>query len=125
MVVKVLVVDDSKFVRSQVGRALPQPEFTIVEAVDGQDALERLAQNPDVQCIVCDVNMPRLDGLQFLEALRKDARWQTVPVVMCTTEVHPELVSSAAAHGARAWVVKPFQAPVLLEAVRKHLLQVA
>jgi two-component system chemotaxis response regulator CheY len=125
MAAKVLVVDDSKFVRNQIGRALPAAEFAVVEAVDGMDALEKLAQHPDVCFVVCDVNMPRMDGLQFLESLRKQPQWQAVPVLMCTTEAHPDLVTSAAAFGARGWVVKPFKPEVLLEAVHKHMAKAA
>ena len=121
MTAKVLVVDDSKFVRSQVGRALPAAAFVIVEAGDGMEALEKLAQHADVCLVVCDVNMPRMDGLQFLEALRKQPAWKTLPVVMCTTEAHPDMVTTAATFGAKGWIVKPFKPETLLATVHKLL----
>ena len=125
MAMKVLVVDDSKFVRGQVGRALPAAEYAVVEATDGMDALEKLTQHADVCLVVCDVNMPRMDGLQFLEALRKLPQWQALPVLMCTTEAHPEMVSTASAFGAKGWVVKPFKPDVLLAAAQRSIASVA
>jgi len=114
----VLVVDDSMLVRKQVGSALKSQGYNVVEAVDGADALEKLAGNPDTKLIVCDVNMPRMNGLEFLEQLA--ARNSGVPVVMLTTEGQAELIQRAKSLGAKGWLVKPFK-PDYLTATAKKL----
>lgn len=119
MASKVLVVDDSMMVRQQVKRALTTAEFAVVEAQDGMDALEKLAQNADVCLVVCDVNMPRMGGLDFLEAMRKLPEFKEVPVVMLTTEAQPDLVAKAKGFGAKGWIIKPFKPELLLAAAKK------
>jgi two-component system chemotaxis response regulator CheY len=119
---KILVIDDSAMVRQQVGRALMGAGFSIVEAADGVDALQKLASSPDTRLIVCDVNMPRMNGIEFLERLNADR--SVVPVVMLTTEGQPELIQRAKSLGAKGWIVKPFK-PELLVAAAKKLAIVA
>ena len=114
----ILVVDDSMMVRKQVGAALKGLGYAILEAVDGIDALEKLDGSPDTRLIVCDVNMPRMNGLEFLERL--SARGSDVPVVMLTTEGQPELIQRAKSLGAKGWLVKPFK-PEFLAATAKKL----
>jgi two-component system chemotaxis response regulator CheY len=117
---KILVVDDSMMVRKQVGNALTQAGFTVVEATDGVDALQKLLAATDTALIVCDVNMPRMSGIEFLESLRKDGGAAAgVPVVMLTTEGQPELVQKAKALGAKGWIIKPFKADLLVAAAKK------
>jgi two-component system chemotaxis response regulator CheY len=118
MPASILVVDDSLMVRKQVGTALRNLGYAVVEAVDGLDALEKLESTPDTRLIVCDVNMPRMNGLEFLERL--GARSAVVPVVMLTTEGQPELMQRARALGAKGWIVKPFK-PEFLAATAKKL----
>jgi two-component system chemotaxis response regulator CheY len=114
-----MIVDDSAMVRLQVRRALTEGGFVVVEAVDGQDALDAIRRVPELDLIVCDVNMPRMNGLELLEHLRSDADLPAVPVVMLTTEGQPELIQQARGLGALGWIVKPFKADLLLAAARK------
>jgi two-component system chemotaxis response regulator CheY len=113
----ILVIDDSLMVRQQVGRALEGAGFSIVEAVDGADALEKLASSPGTVLIVCDVNMPRMNGIEFLERLV--ANGSALPVVMLTTEGQPELIQRAKALGAKGWIVKPFKSELLVAAAKR------
>jgi two-component system, chemotaxis family, chemotaxis protein CheY len=113
MTTKILVIDDSLMVRRQVGGTLAKLGYQIVEAVDGADALEKLEANRDARLIVCDVNMPRMNGLEFLEQLGVSGT--KVPVVMLTTEGEPDLIQRAKALGAKGWILKPFK-PEFLEA---------
>jgi two-component system chemotaxis response regulator CheY len=122
MTTNVLVIDDSLMVRKQVGGALRNLGYTVREAVDGLDALEKLDECPDTLLIVCDVNMPRMNGIEFLERL--SARGSTVPVVMLTTEGQPELIQRAKSLGAKGWLVKPFK-PEFLVATAKKLAPIA
>ena len=119
MSTKIMVVDDSFMVRQQVGRALLGAGFEIVEAADGVDALEKLAASTGVALIVCDVNMPRMSGIVFLENLRKDNAHANLPVVMLTTEGQPELIQRAKSLGAKGWITKPFKPDQLLAVAKK------
>jgi len=113
----VLVIDDSLMVRQQVGRALAAGGFAMVEAIDGVDALQKLAASPEIRLVVCDVNMPRMNGIEFLERL--NASGSSVPVVMLTTEGQPELIQRAKSLGAKGWIVKPFKPELLVAAAKK------
>jgi two-component system chemotaxis response regulator CheY len=115
---KILVVDDSATVRQQVGLALTQAGYTVVEACDGQEGLSMLDKG-GVAMVICDVNMPRMSGLDMLENLRRDPRHAALPVVMLTTEGHPGLVERAKKAGAKGWIVKPFKAELMISAVSK------
>jgi len=117
MTTSILVIDDSMLVRKQVGNALKAQGYAIVEAVDGVDALDKLDSNPDTRLVVCDVNMPRMNGLEFLEQLA--TRRTGLPVVMLTTEGQPELIQRAKALGAVGWLVKPFKPEFLLATAKK------
>lgn len=119
---KVLVVDDSMMVRQQVKRALASAGFDVVEAVDGLDALEKARSTSDLSFVICDVNMPRMSGLDFLEALRKEEQFKELPVVMLTTEAQADLVARSKALGARGWIIKPFKADLLVAAAKKLAL---
>ncbi|MBL8611879.1 MAG: response regulator [Myxococcales bacterium] len=120
---KVMVVDDSATVRAQVSRALVQAGFEAVEATDGRDALQKvMGPEADSVLIVCDVNMPNMSGIEFLEAAR--SKGIAVPVLVLTTEGQPQMMRRAKAAGARAWIIKPFKADVLVAAA-KHLARAA
>ena len=122
MSAKVLVIDDSMMIRRQVGQALIGAGFSVIEAVDGVDGLQKLTTSPDTRLVVCDVNMPRMDGIEFLARMNADGAGG--PVVMLTTEGQPELIQRAKALGAKGWIVKPFK-PELLVAVARKLTAAA
>jgi two-component system chemotaxis response regulator CheY len=114
---RILVVDDSPTIRQQVSLALRQAGFEVQEAVDGVDALTQLAT--PAAAMICDVNMPRMNGLELLEKLRADNRCPTMPILMLTTEGEPALVERAKKAGAKGWIVKPFKADLLVAAVKR------
>lgn len=116
---RILVVDDSASIRQQVGAALRDGGFEILESGDGIDALEKLQARTDIAAVICDVNMPRMNGLELLEKLKASGRIDQLPVVVLTTEAQPALMQRAKAAGAKGWIVKPFKAPLLLAAVKK------
>jgi two-component system chemotaxis response regulator CheY len=116
---KVLIVDDSGLIRQQVKRALAPGSFDVAEATDGEVALAFLRTHGPVRLVVCDVNMPRMGGIEFLEALREDVALAETNVVMLTTEGQVELVERAKQLGAKGWMVKPFKPELLLSAVRR------
>ena len=112
---RILIVDDSAMIRMQVRRALQGAGYETVEAVDGADALDKLA---DVSLIVCDVNMPRMSGIELLQKIQSTEA-TSAPVLMLTTEAQPELIRQARTMGAKGWLVKPFKAHLLIAAVAK------
>lgn len=116
---KVLVVDDSATVRQQVRLALAQSGFDVVEAVDGVDGKDKISSTPDIKMVICDVNMPRMNGIDMIEAVHATGRHTGLPIVMLTTEGQPALIQRAKAAGAKGWIVKPFKADLLVAAVQK------
>jgi two-component system chemotaxis response regulator CheY len=114
----ILLVDDSATVRQQVGLALKQAGYGVVEADDGRAGLLMLARS-GISMVICDVNMPRMNGLEMLESLKKNQRYAALPVLMLTSERHPALVERAKKAGASGWITKPFDAEALLATVVK------
>lgn len=114
----VLVVDDSETIRQQVASALERAGFSVVEAADGVDGLERANQN-ELCMVILDVNMPRLNGLDMLERLRENPKHQALPVLMLTTEVQQSMIERAKKAGARGWMIKPVKMDQLVSAVTK------
>jgi|SRR6185437_570518 two-component system chemotaxis response regulator CheY len=116
----VLVVDDSSTVRQQVALALKQAGFDIVEAADGEEGLATVAANRSIDMVVCDVNMPVLNGLEMVERIKARPENKALPILMLTTEGQPSLIKRAKQAGAVGWIVKPFDANQLVETAR-HL----
>jgi two-component system, chemotaxis family, chemotaxis protein CheY len=119
--IKILIIDDSETVRISMKNILLREEYKVVEACDGQDALEKVQENNDLNLIICDVNMPNMDGVTFCEHLRKISSYDKVPVMMVTTESVPSLILKAKELGVKAWILKPFNANKVLLAIRKLL----
>lgn len=115
----VLVVDDSRTIRTLVGRALTSGGYHMVEAVDGVDALAKIGGDPAPSLIICDINMPNMNGLDFLDNLRNQG--SALPVVILTSDPQPQLVDLARTRGASAWVSKPFKPDSLLSAIHALL----
>ncbi len=116
---KVLVVDDSMTVRQQVGAVLTQAGFEVVEAADGVDGAAAIASNSDLSMVICDVNMPRMNGLDMVSQVKKEPGNANLPIIMLTTEGNPALIKQAKSAGAKGWILKPFKADQLLATVNK------
>jgi two-component system chemotaxis response regulator CheY len=109
-----LVIDDSRAVRMLIGAILREQGFDVLEAGHGQEGLERLEQNPEIRLVLVDWNMPVMDGLEFIQTVRKTPRWNDVQLVMVTTETESEQVQRAITAGANEYVMKPFTPEVLV-----------
>lgn len=116
---KILIVDDSATVRQQVGMALTQAGFAVLEAVDGIDGKEQIEKNSDISLVVCDVNMPRMNGLEMVTQVKAEQKHANLPILMLTTEGDPSLIARAKKAGAKGWIVKPFNADLLVNAAKK------
>ncbi len=114
----ILVVDDSSSFRNVVSIALKDAGYQVIQACDGKDALGKL-DGKKINLIISDVNMPVMDGLSFVKAAKQLAAYRFTPIIMLTTEAGESKKAEGKAAGVRAWVVKPFQPPVLLDAVAK------
>ena len=115
----VLIVDDSSSLRTVVRMALTRAGYEVLEASDGLEGLARLDEGQRVHLVVSDVNMPRMDGISFLRQLKQHARHRFTPVIMLTTEGQDSKKEEGRSAGAKAWIVKPFNPPQLLDAVSK------
>lgn len=118
MSLRVLTVDDSRTMRDLLRIVLVEQGFAVTQAVDGLDGLEVLrGSDPDV--IVTDINMPRLDGFGFIEAVHADAAHQGRPILVLTTEADAAKKARARAAGATGWILKPFAPAALAAAIRR------
>lgn len=109
-----LVIDDSRAVRMIVGGILREQGFHVYDAGHGQEGLARLQENPEIGLVLVDWNMPVMDGLEFIQAVRRVRAWDSVRLVMVTTETESEQVQRAMTAGANEYVMKPFTAEVLV-----------
>ncbi len=117
----ILAVDDSASIRAMVSFTLKGAGYVVVEAGDGQDALDKAKSNNDVHLILTDLNMPRMDGLTLIKSLRSLPRYRTAPILMLTTESSDVMKAQGRAAGATGWMVKPFDPKRLLEVIKKVL----
>jgi two-component system, chemotaxis family, chemotaxis protein CheY len=115
----ILTVDDSASVRQMVKFALSEAGYNVIEAVDGRDALAKLA-NP-VNLVITDLNMPALDGIGLIRSVRANPACKGIPIIMLTTESQEARKKEGRAAGATGWIVKPFTAQQLLAVVKKVL----
>ena len=109
-----LVIDDSRTVRAIIGSILREAGLEVVEAADGREGLEQLRRHADLDLVLVDWNMPVMDGLDFIRAVRADRAYDPVRIVMVTTETEQEQVIRALAAGANEYVMKPFTKEILV-----------
>jgi two-component system chemotaxis response regulator CheY len=111
---RALVIDDSRTVRAIIGSILKEMGIEVVQAGDGQEGLEQMRRCPDVDLVLVDWNMPVMNGLDFILALRSQRAYDAVRVLMVTTETESAQVSRALSAGANEYLMKPFTRDVLV-----------
>ncbi len=116
---QILVVDDSSTVRNEVGDFLTKSGMSVALAVDGRDGLTKLKSDPAIKLVVCDVNMPNMDGLTMAEKVRSELHNQGVNIIMLTTENSPAMKERGKAAGIKGWIVKPFKGDAVLATFKK------
>ena len=114
----ILSVDDSSSIRQMVSFTLKGAGYEVLEAVDGQDGLDK-AKTKTVDMVLTDQNMPRMDGLTLIKNLRAMPSYKSVPILMLTTESGDAMKAQGKAAGATGWLVKPFDPAKLLEVTKK------
>jgi two-component system, chemotaxis family, chemotaxis protein CheY len=117
----IMVIDDSASLREIVGIALRGAGYEVLEAADGKQALAQL-DGRKVHLMICDVNMPVMDGITFVRHVKQLPRYRFVPIIMLTTEAREGKKIEGQVAGAKAWVVKPFRPEQMLQAVGKLIL---
>lgn len=117
----IMVVDDSASIRMVVGIALRGAGYEVIEAKDGKDAVEKLT-GQKIHLIISDVNMPNMDGIDFVKAVKQMPNYRFTPIIMLTTESDESKKREGQAAGAKAWVVKPFKPEQMISAVQKLCL---
>lgn len=117
---RILTIDDSKTIRDMLMLTLVEAGFDVIQAVDGQDGLDVLAKDTgEIDCIITDINMPRMDGYDVIRNLRKDPAYKSKPILVLTTESDGDKKNLAREAGATGWMVKPFDPERLVATVRK------
>ncbi len=117
----IMIVDDSASLRQVVGIALKGAGYDVIEGCDGKDALAKL-NGSKVHLIISDLNMPVMDGLSFVKAVKQLPLYKFTPIVMLTTETSDTKKRLGQEAGLKAWVVKPFRPDQLLGVVQKLVL---
>lgn len=117
----IMIVDDSVSVRTVVRTALTGAGYNVLEAGNGKEALDKMTGSK-IHLIVSDVNMPVMDGITFVKEVKNMPNYKFTPICMLTTESDASKMQEGKAAGAKAWIVKPFQPPKLLDAVSKLVL---
>lgn len=117
----VLVVDDSGTVRSEVSNFLQQSGISVNTAVDGVDGLSKIKADKDIKLVICDVNMPNMDGLTMVEKVKESGI--QIPVIMLTTESSADMKQRGKNAGVKGWIVKPFNGPAALNGIKSIIGQ--
>ncbi len=109
MLKKVLVIDDSALIHQMYKMVLMRYQCLIIDALNGQDGLDKLENNPDTSLILLDINMPMMNGLEFIKKLKDLGKYEHIPIVIVSTEGKEEDTMRGLALGAKGYVKKPFQ----------------
>ena len=116
----VLTIDDSRTMREMLNHALVEAGYRVLQAVDGVEGLEVLQANGDeIDVVITDINMPRLDGFGVIEGVRADPAHRATPILVLTTESDAAKKERARSAGATGWIVKPFNPVKLCDAIRR------
>ena len=118
---EILVVDDSETVRIRFRKFFEEHGYEIYEAESGFSALEVLRVNKKIKLIISDLNMPEMDGMDFIKCARGIEEFKETPILICTTEVCPSLKTRAKKLGVKAWMQKPLKFGRVLEVLDAFL----
>ncbi len=116
----IMTVDDSASIRQMVSFTLSQAGYEVIEAVDGKDALTQMS-GAGVNMVITDLNMPNMDGIELIKAIRTDGAHKFTPIIMLTTESADQKKQAGKDAGATGWIVKPFKPDQLLAVIQKVL----
>tara|TARA_R110002096_G_scaffold420735_1_gene625959 strand:- start:202 stop:567 length:366 start_codon:yes stop_codon:yes gene_type:complete len=118
MTKQILAVDDSKTMRDMINFTLLGAGYDVTLAVDGNDGLAKLKDNP-IDLIITDINMPGMNGIELIKHVRSDGSYRSMPILILTTESGDGIKQEGKAAGATGWIIKPFVPEKLLKVVAK------
>lgn len=122
---KILVLDDSRTIRTSVKYTLKKNGYEILLAENGKEGLEVLEENSSMsdrpKMIITDINMPKMDGIEFIKNVKKDRRFKFIPILVLTTESQAQMKNKGKKAGAAGWLVKPFSPKQLTGVVKKFV----
>jgi two-component system, chemotaxis family, chemotaxis protein CheY len=111
---RALVIDDSRTVRIIIGQTLRELGMEVLEAANGSEALDQIKENPDVELMLVDWNMPKMNGIDFIRAVRSQPAFDSARILMVTSEAQSDHVTEAIQAGANEYLMKPFSKEVLV-----------
>jgi two-component system chemotaxis response regulator CheY len=111
---RTLVIDDSRAIRAIIGKVLLELGIESIEACHGRDGLKKLEEEPGIELVLVDWNMPEMNGLEFIQAVRAQRRYDSLRIMMVTTETEHEQVARALEAGANEYLMKPFSREILI-----------
>lgn len=117
----ILIVDDSKTIRNLVAFILKNEGYKITAAEDGLDGLEKLYANSDIDLIISDINMPRMDGFTFIKTVREQEAYRDLPIVVLSTEGQEKDIQKGITLGANLYMVKPAQPQQMVKNIKMLL----
>lgn len=115
----ILIIDDSESIREVIATGLESAGYNVIKGINGEDGLTCLANNPGVELIITDLNMPVMDGISFLKEVRKSEKHKYLPVIILTTESQETKKQEARNAGATGWIIKPFSKDKLINVIKK------
>lgn len=119
----ILIIDDSPTIRVSVELAIKELGFPVKQAENGQDALDKINEikkgGDEIALCISDINMPVMNGIEFIVEFRKDDKF--TPIVVLTTEAEKEMIQKGKSSGASGWIIKPFQADDLINVVKRFV----
>ena len=119
---RIIAVDDSASMRQMVSFTLKGAGHDVIEASDGVEALKLANQESGVDLVISDINMPNMDGITFVKSVKQMPDYKFTPICMLTTEAEESMIETGKAAGAKAWIIKPFEPPKLLDVVSKLIM---
>jgi two-component system chemotaxis response regulator CheY len=117
----ILIVDDSEFVRSYHSHILEQADFRVITAVDGSDGLEKLYSNA-CDLVLTDINMSNMDGYEFIRRVRADGKYDSLPIIIVSTESETKDKMKGFEAGANLYIVKPSSPEMMVENIRMVMI---
>jgi two-component system chemotaxis response regulator CheY len=115
----ILIIDDSESIREVIAAGLEDAGYQVIKGINGEDGLQCLEKHPAIELIITDLNMPVMDGISLLKAVRKSPKHSFLPVIILTTESQESKRQEARAAGATGWIIKPFSKEKLITVIKK------
>lgn len=116
---KILVIDDSESIREIISVGLKNTGYDVIKGTNGQEGLQILEKHHNIKLILTDLNMPVMDGISLVREIRKTEKHKYTPIILITTESHPQKQEEARKAGATGWIIKPFANDKLISVIKK------